>query len=64
MAEALHQQALTLRRQVLGEQHADVATSLNNLAQLYQSIGSYAAAEPLYQQAQAITQEALAATSC
>ena len=33
---------------MLGEKHPDYATSLNNLARLYQSMGDYAKAEPLY----------------
>ncbi len=36
---------------VLGEEHPHVATSLNNLAALYQSQGKYEQAEPLYIQA-------------
>ena len=38
----------------LGENHPDVATSLNNLAGLYYAQGKYAEAEPLYQRAIAI----------
>ncbi len=34
-AEPLYQQALEMRRQLLGQQHPSVATSLNNLALLY-----------------------------
>ena len=47
----LVEQILQIRRQVLGEEHPDVATSLNTLAVLYQNQGRYAEAEPLYQQA-------------
>jgi tetratricopeptide (TPR) repeat protein len=47
----LYQQALEMRRRLLGEEHPDVATSLNNLAGLYESQGRYSEAEPLYQQA-------------
>ena len=36
---------------MLGEEHPHVATSLNNLAVLYESQGRYQEAEPLYQQA-------------
>ena len=50
-AEPLHQQALEMRRSLLGETHPDVATSLNNLALLYKLQGRYEAAEPLYIQA-------------
>ncbi len=42
---------LTVARSLLGEQHPDVATSLNNLAELYRSQGRYEEAEPLYIQA-------------
>ncbi|NEQ81057.1 MAG: tetratricopeptide repeat protein, partial [Moorea sp. SIO2I5] len=50
-AEPLYQQALDLRKRLLGEEHPDVATSLNNLAALYSRQGRYQQAEPLYQQA-------------
>ncbi|MFM7881683.1 MAG: tetratricopeptide repeat protein, partial [Microcystis panniformis] len=39
------------RKQLLGDNHPDVATSLNNLALLYSSQGRYTEAEPLYLQA-------------
>ncbi|MDB9313906.1 tetratricopeptide repeat protein, partial [Spirulina sp. CS-785/01] len=47
----LAEQILQIRRQVLGQEHPLVATSLNNLALLYESQGRYAEAEPLYRQA-------------
>jgi tetratricopeptide (TPR) repeat protein len=50
-AEPLYRQALQLRRSLLGEEHPDVAESLNNLASLYSSQGRYAKAEPLWLQA-------------
>ena len=50
-AEPLYLQALQLTRSLLGESHPDVATSLNNLAELYRSQGRYEEAEPLYLQA-------------
>ncbi len=43
----------------LGPEHPDVATSLNNLAELYRVQGHYAAAEPLYQRSLAIWEKAL-----
>jgi tetratricopeptide (TPR) repeat protein len=43
----------------LGPEHPYVATSLNNLAQLYQAQGQYGKAEPLYQRALAIRDKAL-----
>jgi CHAT domain-containing protein len=53
------QQALALRKEVLGEKHRSSATSLNNLAELYRAMGEYARAEPLYREALAIKKEAL-----
>jgi len=43
----------------LGPNHPDTATSLNNLAELYHSQGKYEQAEPLYQRALAIREQAL-----
>jgi tetratricopeptide (TPR) repeat protein len=57
----LAEQVLDLRRHVWGANHPDVATSLNNLAYLYDAQGRYGEAEPLYQQALKIRQEALGA---
>jgi hypothetical protein len=37
-----------MRRKLLGDEHPDVATSLNNLANCYKSQGKYKEAEPLY----------------
>jgi tetratricopeptide (TPR) repeat protein len=39
--------------------HPNTATCLNNLAGLYQTQGKYAEAEPLYQQALMINEQAL-----
>ncbi|MEQ8386704.1 MAG: tetratricopeptide repeat protein [Coleofasciculus sp. A1-SPW-01] len=50
-AEPLYQKALELYKRLLGDDHPDVASSLNNLAYLYSSQGRYGEAEPLYQQA-------------
>ena len=44
---------------LVGEEHADYATSLNNLAMFYQSKGSYEQALPLHQQAVEIRRNAL-----
>ncbi len=44
---------------MLGPEHPDVATSLNNLAELYRATGRYAEAEPLYQRAIAIAETTL-----
>ncbi len=50
-AEPLHLEALDLHKRLLGENHPNVATSLNNLAGLYESQGRYTEAEPLYLEA-------------
>ncbi len=46
----LAERALAIRRKILNE-NPDVATSLNNLAQLYENQGRYSQAELLYRQA-------------
>ena len=55
----LAQRSLELKEKVLGPDHPIVATSLNNLAALYQATGQYAQAEPLYQRTLAISEKAL-----
>ena len=55
----LAQEALRIREEVLGSEHPDVATSLNNLASLLRSQARYAEAEPLYRRALAIQEQAL-----
>ncbi len=52
-------QALTIRQQVLGAEHLDIAESLNELAELYRKQGKYAEAEPLYQRALTIREHIL-----
>jgi CHAT domain-containing protein/Tfp pilus assembly protein PilF len=47
----LLERVLSIRRKVLGEQHLDVAVSLNDLATLYYNQGLYKEAEPIFQQA-------------
>ena len=58
-AEPLYQRALAIDEKALGPEHPDTATSLNNLAVLYDAQGHYAKAEPLYQRALAIREKAL-----
>ena len=41
-AEPLYKRALAIKEKALGPDHPDVATSLNNLAELYQAQGQYA----------------------
>jgi tetratricopeptide (TPR) repeat protein len=50
-AEPLYREALAMRRKLLGDEHPDVARSLDNLATLLREKGDYAAAEPLYREA-------------
>ncbi|MBO0790394.1 MAG: tetratricopeptide repeat protein, partial [Ktedonobacteraceae bacterium] len=50
-AEHLFVQALRIREQQLGPTHAEVAETLNGLANLYRDQGKYEQAEPLYQRA-------------
>ena len=50
-AERLYQEALEIRQKVLGPEHPDTATSLNNLAELYERMGDYAKVEPLLEEA-------------
>ncbi len=52
---------LTIREQQLGATHPDTASSLNNLANLYQSMGRYSEAEPLYARSLAIREQQLGA---
>ncbi|WP_264196767.1 tetratricopeptide repeat protein, partial [Microseira wollei] len=51
LAEPWYRQCLSAVKTRLGEDHPNVATSLNNLASLYKSQGRYSEAEPLYLQA-------------
>ena len=47
-AEPLYSRALAIREKLLGPEHLDVASSLNNLAGLCATHGRYAEAERLY----------------
>ena len=47
-------------RRILGENHPNVALSLNNLAELYYSQGRYSEAEPLFKQALDLRKRTLA----
>ena len=50
-ARPLFERALAIREKVLGPEHPDTATSLNNLAGLLQAQGEFAAARPLFERA-------------
>ena len=50
-AEPLFVEVLGLCKRLLGDEHPEVASSLNNLAFLYESQGRYSEAEPLFVEA-------------
>ncbi|MEH2389220.1 MAG: tetratricopeptide repeat protein, partial [Nostoc sp.] len=52
-------QCLEITKKRLGEEHPNVASSLNNLAYLYYCQGRYSQAEPIYIQALALTRKLL-----
>jgi len=58
-ARPLIERVLEIRERVLGPEHSDVASTLNNLAILYKTRGDYAKAEPLYGRALNIREKAL-----
>lgn len=58
-AEPFCKRALDVKVQALGEEHLEVAATLNTLAGLYFSQGNYALAEPLVEKAMAIYQKLL-----
>jgi CHAT domain-containing protein len=53
------QRALAIGEKILGSEHTDVATLLNNLAELYRAKGDYEKTEPLHLRALAIREKAL-----
>ena len=55
----LAKEVLALYEKALGPAHPDVATSLNNLAELYQRQGRYGEAEPLHRRSLALREKAL-----
>jgi tetratricopeptide (TPR) repeat protein len=55
----LQQRALEIHERALGPEHPGIATSLNNLAGLYQAMGANNQALPLYQRALKIREQAL-----
>ncbi len=58
-AVVVAKKALGIAEKNVGSNHPDVATSLNNLAELYRTQGQYEQAEPLYKRALAIDEKAL-----
>ena len=61
MAEPLYDEALSIHRRVLGVDHPDTATGLNNLAALYRAQGRYAEAAQMYKEAVEIMERVLGA---
>jgi tetratricopeptide (TPR) repeat protein len=60
-ARRLDERALAVREKVLGPEHPDTATSLNNLAALLEAQGDLAAARPLYERSLAVREKVLGA---
>ncbi len=56
-ARPYFEQALAIRRKILGEKHPTTANSLNNLGALLKAMGDYAAARPYLEQALAINRK-------
>ena len=60
-AEPLYDQALLITRRVLGADHLDTASSLNNLVGLCYEQGRYAKATPVYMEALEIMERVVGA---
>jgi tetratricopeptide (TPR) repeat protein len=58
-AQPLYERALAIREKVLGPEHPETASSLNNLALLLQAQGDLAGARPLFERALAIREKVL-----
>ena len=58
-AEKLAKQVLAIHEEVLGPDHSDTATALDNLAMLYKAQRNYAEALPLFQRSLTIREKAL-----
>jgi len=55
----LYQKALELSKRLLGDNHPDVAISMNNLAALYRYARRYRKAKPLFEKALKICERTL-----
>ena len=53
----LNEKALTIREKIFGEDHADVATTYNNLASVYNSLEKYNQAGELLDKAPTIRKQ-------
>jgi eukaryotic-like serine/threonine-protein kinase len=58
-AQALHQQSLEIRRRVLGPEHPETLSSMNNLANALDKEGHYAEAEKFYRESLGIRRRVL-----
>ena len=58
-AEPLYLEALEISKKLLGEEHPNIANSLNKLALLYHVQGKYSEAESLYLEALEISKKTL-----
>jgi eukaryotic-like serine/threonine-protein kinase len=58
-AESMHREALVLRKKLLGNEHPDVASSLNNLANALRAQGRLNEAETLFREALAMRKKLL-----
>ena len=47
----MYNESLAIYKKMLGDEHPDVADSLNNLAVLYKNQGKYDGAEKMYNEA-------------
>ncbi len=52
-----YRETLKMRREILGDQHPDTLTSMNNLASLLQAKGELAEAESLHRETLKISRE-------
>ena len=50
-AKERQEKALVIRKKIFGEDHANVATSYNNLALVYNNLGEYNQAKQLHEKA-------------
>jgi len=58
-AKNIFERVIAVREKVLGRDHPDTASGLNNLAGLLDTLGDYEAAQPLYERALSIREEVL-----
>lgn len=54
-AKDLYEQALRVRKKILGTRHPDYVASLKDLARLYYVMGDYDKADSLFEEASEIT---------